>query len=479
MVPGKGLKIIHLALILLIAVGGTTGKQQIRPLQQVIDPPSQSSSTGSKSLYLPIAYRDMPWVPSVFGLETNSLYPERITELRSLNAYWLRRFFIDWSRIEPVRTDPPTYNWSSVDEAGLSAAASAWLTPIVMIKFTPSWAQRYPGVSCGPPAPDRLDEFAQFLQAVVARYSKPPYNVHYWEIGNEVDIDYRALAPNSIFGCWGNADKPYFDGGYYADMLKQAAPAIKSVDPAAQILIGGLLMDCDPTNPPAGKDCKSSTYLQGVLENGGAPYFDIVGYHGYSYYIPGKIWEDTPNWAARGGVFKGKLSYLREVLAKYAVSKPLMQTEVSLICSEGTPGCDPIGDEFKELQADYVYWSYLRGWEENLAGIFWYTLEDSGWKSSGLKAGSTPKPAYYAFQYLSKTLQGATLVGPVTQFSGVTGYEYRLPTRRLWILWSSDQTAKQIKLPATVIAIRDKYGKLLALSTDVSLRSPLIFEFMP
>jgi len=472
-------RFLHWGLVLLVTFVVSYPRNVIQPVEQPHRALALIQQPGLKSLYLPIGSKEVTRAPSIFGVETNSFDQSRVSELKTLNTYWVRRFMVDWSKIEPLRTDPPTYNWGAVDEAGLLAVAASKVTPVITVKFTPSWAQKYSGVTCGPPAADYLDEFAQFLQAVVARYSRHPYNARYWEIGNEVEVVHTIDNPDSIYGCWGAAKEQYYGGGYYAQMLKLAYPAMKTADPQAQILIGGLLLDCDPTHPPVGKNCKSSRYLEGILANGGGPYFDIVSYHSYAYYVPGKIWEDTPNWSARGGVFEGKISYLREVLAEYQVDKPLMLTEGSLVCSEATAGCNPIGDEFKELQGDYVYWVYLRGWAENLAGVFWYTLEDSEWRSSGLKKNGVPNPAYYAYQYLSGTLQDAQLVGPVTGYSGLLGYKFKLPDKNLWIVWAPDHADQLIPLPDNVSSIRDEYGNAMPLSSQVTVNHPLIIEFAP
>ena len=88
------------------------------------------------------------------------------------------------------------------------------------ILFTPAWAQKYPGVACGPISEDALDDFAEFMAALVSRYSQPPYNVRYWEIGNEPDIDRTLVDSQSIYGCWGEKDDPYYGGKYYGEMLK-------------------------------------------------------------------------------------------------------------------------------------------------------------------------------------------------------------------------------------------------------------------
>jgi hypothetical protein len=118
--------------------------------------------------------------------------------------------------------------------------------------------------------------FAQFVAEAVERYSQPPYDVRYWEIWNEPDVGLGVIPAQSGFGCWGDPDDPYFGGGYYAEMLKVVYPVIKQVNPEIIVLIGGLLLDCDPVDPPESppgsgilKDCSSAKFFQGILEEGG------------------------------------------------------------------------------------------------------------------------------------------------------------------------------------------------------------------
>ncbi len=416
--------------------------------------------------------------PAVFGIETISMPTARVKQLNDLGANWVRYFTFDWSKIEPTRTTPATYDWSQVDEAGLAMAWSSGMTVIPIVKFTPTWAQKWEGMFCGPPSESALDEFAQFLGAVAARYSQPPFNIHYWEIGNEVDMPYQSSSPDNVFGCWGDWNDPYFGGEYYGKALRQVTPAIKAADPQAKVLIGGLLLECDPDNPPEGKDCAISRFLEGVLREGGGPYFDIVSYHSYAAYFVRRINEEY-YWLNKG-MFYDKIDYINRILNKYGQGgKPLFLTEVSILCDERYPGCDPLSDDFLSRQADYVYWAYVRGWAAGLRGVIWFTYEESAWKSSGLYNQSSPKPAYYAYKYLSKTLSGASLVGPLTQYSNVTGFEFRQSNRRLWILWTSDQADHTITLPAGVLAMHDKLGNALPLTSQVTLNSPIVVELGP
>jgi len=56
--------------------------------------------------------------------------------------------------------------------------------------------------------PEKLQAFTSFIEDVVRRYSIPPYNVQYWEIGNEPDIAPEQLPSDMPFGCWGKTGDP-------------------------------------------------------------------------------------------------------------------------------------------------------------------------------------------------------------------------------------------------------------------------------
>jgi hypothetical protein len=120
----------------------------------------------------------------------------------------------------------------------LIEASDRGLNIILIIRSTPSWAQKRSGVSCGAVKFEKLSAFSKFVGDAVARYSNPPYNVKYWELGNEPDIDPSLVPSDNPFGCWGDDTDLYYGGGYYAEMLKQIYPVIKAADPEAHVLIG-------------------------------------------------------------------------------------------------------------------------------------------------------------------------------------------------------------------------------------------------
>ena len=316
----------------------------------------------------------------VLGVHVNNFATlDQVNLFPQPELLWTRFDRLNWDLIEPERTDPPTYDWSQVDEASLANAGSSGIQIIGIVLFTPGWAQKYPPSACGPVADEALDEFGQFMNALVSRYSQPPYNVHYWELGNEPDVDRTLVDPHSGFGCWGDSNDPFYGGGFYADMLKAVYPQIKAADPESQVLIGGLLLDCDPVNPPpqpsgGQKDCRPANFLEGILQNGGGDYFDGISYHSYDFYMNefGKYangnWHSS--WDTSGPVLIPKTRFLRGVLESYGhTDKLLLNTELALVC--GRDGSEPEcqTEEYQLTKAYYLALSAATGLAEGCRSV--------------------------------------------------------------------------------------------------------------
>jgi hypothetical protein len=444
---------------------------------------STSHAEGANIVYLPLLARNYPPPPTVFGAEVSTFTDPAIIQLAvDANISWLRIPAFDWSQIEskaPVN-DIHTYDWSFVPESSLENIAANDMYAIAVVKMAPLWAQREPGVYCGQVARKNFVDFAAFLMAAVQRYSKAPYNVHYWELGNEPDIDPGLVPKDNHFGCWGDEDKYYYGGEYYAEMLKVIYPAIKSIDPQAKVLIGGLLLNCDPGDPQC-VDPQPARFFEGILRNGGGKYFDIVSYHGYPYYENGLVIDENhPNWNQRGGTVLGKADFLREVMASYGLDKPLLHTEGALLCPEwNRHDCDPIVEMYETVKSDYVVWLYVEAIANNLEGSIWYTLAPGGWRGSSLIGSvSNPNPTYYVFQFMTEELMGADYIG---QPSGVDGalkaYAFRVPGKTVWVVWSVDGIAHQLTLPAEHTRIYDKFGNPLSVTGSIlDVSSPIYIE---
>jgi hypothetical protein len=426
----------------------------------------------------------------IFGIHINDYTSDdQLSFLVNSGALWSRfdRFY--WDLIEPIPQTPPIHDWSAVDEIGLLKGADMGVKTIGMILFTPTYAQKYPGSICGPIAEEQLERFGNFLFALVDRYSKAPYHVKYWEIGNEPDVDY-AFANRSGFGCWGNPEDPYYGGGYYAQMLKIAYPRIKAADPQAQVLIGGLLLDCDPRNPPETsvgsgepKDCSPSLFLDGILLNGGGDYFDGISFHAYDYYsfLEGKY--SNFNWHSssdtNGPVSIPKARFLQERLAHYGVSgKYLLNTESGLICgrTDKDPGCQT--EEFSRTKAAYVVQSNTVALQLGLQINIWYSM--LGWRSSELVSSNLqPLPAYDAYRFNARLLAEAVFVREVQDYPNMFISEFQIPEGVLWVVWSRSGEIESIHLPSIPTQVFDIYGNDLTPSQVISANYSPIYLVMP
>ncbi len=432
---------------------------------QAAEPDSDHASPAQ--LYIPVVMRDYPPPPTIFGVEVSAgKVPAVIDRAAELAPGWIRVGGAWWPAAEP---EPGKYNWSALErlERDLRLASERGLVPIVPVKGTPSWAQKIPGYLCGPIKEEALDDFAAFAATLVRRYSGPPYNVRYWEIWNEPDVAYQLVRPNEGYGCLGDATDPYYGGEDYAALLKVVYPAIKEADPRAQVVFGGLLLDCDPARPPQGKDCAPARFLDGVLRAGGGAYFDILSYHAYPHWSrrTGAPMDWDLNhfaWRHRGGILLGKLDFLREVMGRYGVDKPVFMNEGGLLCHPTTPDCNEGGgfqEQFRQDQANYVVRLFMRGWAARLKGITWYTLNGPGWREGGLLDGDQrPRPAFQTLRFLVSRFQGARYVGDVSK-NGVEGYAFQRDRTRLTVYWRNDGATTPVVLPSGVTAVYNYRGE--------------------
>jgi len=374
------------------------------------------------------------------GIELYNLDIPSLQLVEKANAYWVRRNALPWSVVEPEEN---LRNWDAVGglEIELKNAAQQGLPVILILRSAPAWAQKRAGFACGPIAQEKLETFGRFVFDVVRRYSAPPYNVKYWEFWNEPDVELGLVEPDSVYGCWGDPDDPYYGGEVYAEMLKQVYPKIKTADPDSQALVGGLLLDCDPVNPPEGKTCQSSKFLEGILRAGGGNAFDGISFHAYDYYDDPYQFSNinwNSHWDSAGPVLVAKSRYIRSLLAAYQLTgKFLINTESGMLC--GRTGMEPKCQtpDYELTKAIYITKANLIARVEGLLGNVWYSLE--GWRGTWLvDQNKRPLPSYQALQFIGQLLRDASLIRQVTDFPGVTGYELQKNGRRILILWSTD-----------------------------------------
>jgi len=362
------------------------------------------------TVYLPIVakYYD-PSLVAPFGIETHDY--ELLSRATEARMKWIR-VSLRWDEVEPTKG---SYNWAIYDDR-LGKIAAAGLTPIVYIWKNPSWAA---ATDCGPLYNNQ--DLADFLAATVSRYKDGPYGVKYWEIYNEPD-GWRT----GTIGCMGS------DVPQYVDLLRAAYDTIKSLDPEAQVLLGGLAM----------VGGANLNFLDQVLANGGGDFFDIVSFHFYASQINQTYTCADPDCTVRG--LLGKAGIITQTLTQWGYDKPVMLTETAKRCTSAYPDVAPCSAEELERQADYVPILNVRGMSEDLESIIWFTLEWPGfYHSSLLDQSGNPKLAYLAYQTLSRELAGARYSGrmedPYLYCPEIEGHIFstRGGTREKMVLWTN------------------------------------------
>ena len=424
----------------------------------------------------------IPAAQTLFGAEMEALTPAQgLDQMVAANISWTRRNGVPWSLVEPTQG---VRDWSVLTglESELQDASSKGLQVILIVRSTPQWARKIAGSgpSCGAVSQAKLAAFGSFMHDLVARYSVPPYNVKYWELWNEPDVDPSLVQVDSVYGCWGDQNDPYYGGRYYAEMLKVAYPQIKAVDPQAQVLVGGLLMDCDPR---PGRGCAAvghsplpTKFMEGILINNGGAYFDGVSFHAYDFYQNQLGKYSNPGWqsdsSTTGPAVIAKAQFIQSLLSQYGVTgKFLMNTEGALLCN--TCSND---SAYETTKAYYLAQEYAAAIALGLRANLWFTA--LGWQNSGLlNPDLSPRPAYTAFRFSRNELQNAVLLQEMTAYTGVKGYQFQLGDRQILVLWSLDGTTHSIIPPLPLLAAWDSLGTSASTSNPINVGlDPLYLE---
>jgi hypothetical protein len=455
--------------------------------------PALANPSGSGTVYLPLIHTSgNPKEPRIFGIESKDVVGTDLDRLNEVGTYWIRRNGLLWSEVQPDEFGG--YNWSTMSnlEQEMINASSNGMEMILVVRSTPTWAQKITGVFCGPIKSSKFDEFGDFMYEAVMKYKEPPYNVKYWQIWNEPDADPEYIAdpgPWWPFGCWGDEDAADYGGGYYADMLEVVYPRIKQADDEAQVVLGGLLLSCPPDAPDP---CHlQSKFLEGVLnhngDNDGKNYFDITAIHAYDYYtgflggFGNSAWNSW--WNDEGPVAIKKARFIRSVLGDYGASnKEIMVTENALICTGAS--CDPndpvFDPDFVTTKTYYIAKVYAASIYEGFPATIWYDLSTNWANTSLLKNDLTYTDAFWAFQTAKNSLRDSDSFGKISE-SGVAGYKFDRGDRIIWLVWSLDGSTHTFSLPSEPIAAWDVLNNPVPVtgSTMQVGMEPIYLEWLP
>lgn len=363
-------------------------------------------------------------------------------------------FGLEWLQLAPTNIDPADYNWSIYDPS-FDLASTLGFEVMVTLGHNPMWAAsfRRGPIDCVPMA-----RFTDYVTAVVTRYSAYPYNVKFWALYNEPDVVSFTRAEGSPLDCSGDLEAPAFGDhpAEYVTTLAAAFNAIKSVDPDAVVLVGGIAYD----NFDYEGGFTNEDFLEQILAEGAGDYFDAMNFH----YYPEYDWRWEGRTALPGLI--GKTQVIRELMATHGIDKPIVVSELG--DSSGHPN-DPF-NRTADTQAIAVIQLFTQALAAGNKYAIWYNMNDYAndpvFGEHGLLDYPTydPKPSLEALLTLATYLPGHNFIRTLSSTEmGATNLEGYLfleisNDNHLYILWSRDGSVQTITLPNGVSSVVDKFG---------------------
>jgi hypothetical protein len=312
------------------------------------------------------------------------------------------RVAIDWGGVQPQRGG--AFDWSGADSV-VAKAANAGIEVLPFLNGAPSWAVPsvwVPGSHHTVKAPGHLPAtgaaasgWSNFVRGAVARYGPngsfwaenplvPKRPIRNWQIWNEPNFKYFVAKPNPA---------------EYGKLVKLSYAALKSADPGAKLVLGGMF-----SRPKGGKSTKekpkrvyfASDFLELMYETtpGIKSKFNGIALHPYT----GRYQELTP-----------EIEEVRDVQKAHGdAAKPLWITELGWssqpppanprfnIFAKGPGGqASQLKGAFSLLERNQAKWRLQR--------IYWFSVDDQPGTcnfcdGSGLFAhGFVPKKSWYAY----------------------------------------------------------------------------------
>ncbi|GAB4411218.1 MAG: hypothetical protein Kow00123_24980 [Anaerolineales bacterium] len=386
--------------LLRVAMYRVTGEEDLREqikgtvawaLIQLTRPPLQTAPM------TPIAHAGV----NPYGVNTfleQEVEPAKVEQairmIREAGFHWIRQEF-PWEDIEihgkgdftDRRNEPPRSAWEKYDRI-VDLAERYGLEIIARLDNPPAWS-RADGDARGTLAPpDNLDDFGDFVEAVVTRYKG---RIRYYQIWNE---------PN-IYPEWG--EQPVDPEGYVA-LLKVAYARAKAADPDCVILCAGLAQ----TLEPGGRNMSDLVFLQRMYDAGVRGYFDIMGVMAYGLWTGPTDRRATPD---RTNFARPQL--IREIMVRNGdADKPIWATEVGwnavppdfpkpAIYGRVTPEQQAryAVEAYRRAQAEWPwmgvmnYWFFKRATDTETGEVFYYFRM--------VEPDFTPMPVYEAMRQLT------------------------------------------------------------------------------
>jgi O-antigen ligase len=217
----------------------------------------------------------------------------QLEQMENAHVKYVRQFFY-WDEIE---TEKGVLNWQDVNPIVESFQAFPHLKLVAVLMNSPEWA-RAEGLT-QTAAPEKVTDFAVFIQAFAERYGD---TIDYYQIWDE---------PN-LTAAWGLTEPRV---SQYASLLQAAHEAIHNVDTGATVIAAALA----PTTETGPKNISDLIYLGDLYALGAKDYMDAVAGKPYGFGSPPgdrRVEADILNFS--------RIVALREIMVENSDSnKPL------------------------------------------------------------------------------------------------------------------------------------------------------------
>ena len=419
------------------------------PSTPVVGPPTPAlgKPTNGRPAFNPVQFFGMNLY--LTGLERSDQQAQTLGTMAAQAGVKWSREELSWANIETYQKGQ--FNWGTYDRR-LSYDAVNNIQVIGMLLTTPRWASTNPDVADYYwYEPINFNDYYDYVRAAVNRWKG---QIHTWEIWNE---------PNhpGTWNCVNSCDR----AADYARLLQGAYVTIKSVDPNARVLIGGLYVH-DYNN-------EGMAFLnQVVTDSGGAINFDGMSIHTY---MPDRVPEaERPDSVVQN--FQYRLNMVNDWINAHG-GRP---GEI-WITEEGKSTCTGCQYPWTEdQQASMLARMYgIAAASPRVVQFDYFQFEDKFNNPADLWGGMSivrddlsPKPAYYTYAVAAGMLEGSTYTGMGPQMipgnnpnqpdsSDYVGFDYRflrggLPMHMVWRV--NDSATVNYPVEGTQVDVVDRDG---------------------
>ncbi len=369
---GIGLARYPLQTILFNITGEETILPQISGTMQYaltrIQPPLQTAD------HVPVQYAHV----NPYGVNTflqNEVEPAKREEAMRListaGIKWIRQEFT-WEDIEihgkddfeDRRHEPYQSAWKKYDQI-VDLAEKYDIKIMARLSNPPAWTRALTNTVGTYAPPDNLDDYGDFVEAVVTRYRG---RIPAYQIWNE---------PN-IYPEWGEFP---IEAAEYAALLKEGYTRVKAADPEAIVVMGALAatieLDRERRYAPDGNvvspgGLSDVLFLQQLYDAGAANYFDVLAMQGYG------LWSGPTDRRMQPRVLNfSRPLYIRDVMVRNGdAHKAIWLSELSWNAVPADSGIPPIyGQVTPEQQGEYTALAYQRlqkEWPWLGVGFYWF-----------------------------------------------------------------------------------------------------------